>query len=132
MEFLLDQLWFDTDDDHVLDPTDDGLLPQIIATDDTLALFILDDSVTVAEGAFFNAQLAFTNDREWWGDGYLWGEHFGAHKASGEGVHNPFILEALLTASIRAVQDRYGITPSAPAEMLEPQLKMPAGVRQIR
>jgi hypothetical protein len=31
------------------------------------------------------------------------GIHASAHKASGEGVHNPELLEALLNASIEAV-----------------------------
>lgn len=50
-----------------------------------------DTIFTVAEGAEFNAQL-------------------GAIESSA--VHNPFMTEALLTSSIQAVQDKYGVSPS--------------------
>lgn len=121
---LLDQIWDDVDGDAVLDDDteDAGLLPQIIAQGDTLALYFDDaDSVTVAEGALWNAYLAYTNDREHFGDFTMWvgvagenleGIHAGAHKASGEGVHNPFLLEILLLRSIDAVVAEYGVTPS--------------------
>lgn len=56
-----------------------------------------DTIFTVAEGAQFNAQL-------------------GAIESSA--VHNPFMTEALLTSSIQAVQDEYGVSPS-PALVLE-------------
>jgi predicted CXXCH cytochrome family protein len=49
-----------------------------------------DTIFTVAEGAQFNAQL-------------------GAIESSA--IHNPFMTEALLTSSITAVQDQYGVTP---------------------
>lgn len=50
-----------------------------------------DTIFTVAEGAQFNAEL-------------------GAIESSA--VHNPFMTEALLTSSIQAVEDQYGVTPS--------------------
>lgn len=50
-----------------------------------------DTVFTVAEGAQFNADL-------------------GAIESSA--VHNPFMTEALLTSSIQAVEDEYGVTPS--------------------
>jgi predicted CXXCH cytochrome family protein len=50
-----------------------------------------DNRYTTAEGARFNAQL-------------------GAR--SGSAVHNPFLMEALLLASIQQVQFEYGVTPS--------------------
>jgi len=131
---LVDILWTD-DGDHVMEATDGGLLPQIIASDDTLELWLGDDIVTVAEGAFYNAQLAYTHDREHWGDGEMWGVHFSAHKASGEGVHNPFLLRALLSASIGAVINTYGPVPPPNVnltELLKPQATLPPGVRRIR
>ncbi|MDH3270609.1 MAG: cytochrome c family protein [Gemmatimonadota bacterium] len=71
--------------------------------DDLLALvpateFDNDDGIfTVAEGANFNAGL---------GD------------IVSSAVHNPFLTEALLTASIQAVEDTYGV-PAPPALVLE-------------
>jgi predicted CXXCH cytochrome family protein len=52
-----------------------------------------DNVETVGEGAKFNAQLA--------------------SKGVGQVVHNPFLLEALLTTSIKALEDTYGIQPPA-------------------
>jgi predicted CXXCH cytochrome family protein len=60
---------------------------------------------TVAEGAFFNLNLA----------------NFGAAEHSdpptaetilGGAAHNPFLIRALLLASLQAVQDTYSVTPS--------------------
>lgn len=53
---------------------------------------------TVAEGALFNHSLA-----EFGGDVY------------GSTVHNPFLIEALLIASIDAVEDTYGVSPPSKA-----------------
>ena len=62
----------------------DGLLDMVAETE-----FDTSDGVyTVAEGARFNRGL-------------------GAIESSA--VHNPFLTEALLTASIQALQDEYGI-----------------------
>lgn len=108
---LLDQLWYDTNGDHVMDVGDAGLLPQVVAQGDTLQLNVEDDLITVAEGALWNAQLAHTAARPWWADGEAFGIHFSAHRGSGRGVHNPFLLEALLTASINAVKDKYNLAP---------------------
>ncbi|MCK5652437.1 MAG: hypothetical protein KAJ42_13710, partial [Gemmatimonadetes bacterium] len=49
------------------------------------------------------------------------GAHFSAHPNSGNGVHNPAFLEALLLASIGHVRASYGIQPS-PAFQPMPQL----------
>lgn len=56
---------------------------------------------TVAEGAFFNYNLATFGSAE-----------FGTNSIVGSTVHNPFLIRALLIASIQAVQDRYGVAPS--------------------
>lgn len=122
LNVLLDSLWTDTNGDCVMDPfpTDAGLLPRVVALGDTTDLDPRDDLITVAEGAYWNAQLAYTSDRECFGEAHLYvglagedtvpgtlppeiGIHASAHKASGEGVHNPELLEALLSASIEAV-----------------------------
>jgi len=62
-----------------------GLLSQVPTSE-----FYDDSQYTVAEGARFNAALG---------------------AAPGGAVHNPFLLEALLTASIQAVEDTYGVMP---------------------
>lgn len=147
---LLDDIWEDLNGDHVMDPapTDAGVLPQVLAAlpGDTTQLDVRDQTVTTAEGALWNAQLAFTSlldgsgtqlGRPYFGDGVVYvgsanggaGIHFGAHKGSGNGVHNPFLLEALLIASIDAVEDEYGVTAvSQPSATLTP----PPGVRLAR
>ncbi len=48
---------------------------------------------TVAEGAFFNYSLA----------------HFGDNDFRGAAAHNPFLIRALLIASIRRVEEQYGV-----------------------
>jgi len=115
---LLDQLWTDTDDDHVLETADDGLLPQVLALEGEAEINPADSTFTTAEGALWNAQVAHTEDRLYWGDFTVGAnpEHFGAHKGSGDGVHNPFLLEALLRASIDAVENEYGVTAAATVE----------------
>jgi predicted CXXCH cytochrome family protein len=61
-----------------------------------------DGRYSTGEGARFNSQLA---DR------------------SGSAAHNPFLMEALLIASIQQVQRDYGISPSASAAELDVQLR---------
>jgi predicted CXXCH cytochrome family protein len=120
LEELLDQLWFDTDGNTQIDATDAGLLPQVVARGDRLQLDLRDRLVTVAEGALWNAMLAHTSDRPWFGDGSVFGLPFSSHKSSGNGVHNPYKLEALLIASIQAVVDEYGL--ASPSVDLTSQL----------
>lgn len=60
---------------------------------------------TVAEGAFFNMELAeFGN------------EEFGTDNVVGSTVHNPFLVRALLIASLNAVEEEYGIQASIAAD----------------
>ncbi len=129
LNFLLDQLWFDTYGNSVIDATDSGLLPRVVAQGDATQIDVSDQTTTVAEGALWNAFLAYTHDREFWSSGEAFGVHFSAHKSSGEGVHNPFLLEALLTSSIQAVIDAYGLTPP-PGLDLAVQSTPPPGLRQ--
>jgi predicted CXXCH cytochrome family protein len=117
---LLDQLWFDTDGNGVIDVTDAGLLPQVVGQGDATQFNMSDAVVTVAEGAMWNAMLAYTSERDFWADGRVLGRSFRAHKSSGEGVHNPPLLEELLTSSIEAVMDEYGLVP-APGFDLTPR-----------
>jgi predicted CXXCH cytochrome family protein len=133
MEFLTDQLWLDVNGNGTIDPhpTDTGLLARIVANNDTAALNPSDQTTTVAEGALWNAQLAATHNRAFLLGGRVFGRNFSAHKASGEGTHNPFLLEALLTASISAVQQTY-MLPSPPAEAMATQLTEPPGWRRVR
>lgn len=63
-----------------------GMLAKVPATE-----FAQDSRYTVAEGARFNA--SFMDEA----------------RGRGSAVHNPFLVEALLTASIKAVQTTYGV-----------------------
>lgn len=116
---LLDALWDDTDGDAVLEAADGGLLPQVLADQGADELNPFDDTFTIAEGALWNAQVAWTSQRPHWGDGQIEGLEgsFSSHKGSGEGVHNPFLLEALLDASIDAVESEYGLTASVDTDV---------------
>lgn len=148
MNFLVDQLWDDVDGDAVMEQTDDGLLPQVLAQAITAGnlneINLYEGPLTTAEGAIWNAQLAYTGERPVWANFSVEGQlsctpsatcttqggSNTAHKSSGEGVHNPFLLEALLIASIEAVQDQYGVP--APPMALRPQLTVPPGVSIAR
>ena len=85
LAFLTGTLWTDVNADGKIDAGDTGLLTQVPATE-----FKRDSVITVAEGALFNVQLVSVD---------------GSH-----GVHNPPYLKALLTATIQAVQQRYGLS----------------------
>ncbi|HSG82569.1 MAG TPA: cytochrome c3 family protein [Gemmatimonadota bacterium] len=105
---LLDELWVDSNANDTMDVADAGLLPSlVVASGDTLELDPSDQLITVAEGALWNAQLAFTSDREWWSGFNVFGVSVSAHPSSGNGVHSPEFLIAILEASIDAVIDRY-------------------------
>jgi hypothetical protein len=66
----------------------DGLLARIPASEFSST----DGRYTTAEGSKFNSSLA---------------------KSPGAVVHNPFLIEALLRASIEQIRRDYGITPAA-------------------
>ncbi len=109
LNVLLDQLWADTDRDHVLETTDGGLLPKVLAKGLAAELNLESSTVTPAKGAIWNAMLAWTDDRPHWADGEVGGAHFASHPNSGNGVHNPHLLEALLLASIGDIRSAYGL-----------------------
>ncbi|MGD2122182.1 MAG: cytochrome c3 family protein, partial [Gemmatimonadota bacterium] len=121
LNVLLDQLWEDSDGDRVLEASDGGVLPQVLDLGHGEDLDLEDPTVTPAKGAMWNAMLAWTDDRPQWSDGEINGIPFSSHPNSGNGVHNPHLLEALLLASIGHVRDTYGARPS-PGFDLTPRL----------
>ncbi len=82
----------------------------------------------MAKGTLFNAALAATDDRAYFLSGTVLGKSFATHMASGNGVHNPFLLEALLTSSIAALHSTYGL-PSPPVGNVQVQATPPPSVR---
>ena len=101
MQFFTDQLWDNLDNDGSLDaaPTDGGLLAQIKATMPT-EFSSSDGQVTPAEGAEFNAKLC--------------GQYNSSNSDNSKGVHNPFLCEALLIATIDFIKTYYGLGAPGP------------------
>jgi predicted CXXCH cytochrome family protein len=100
MRFYTDQLWENLDGDGTIDatPTDAGLLPMLKAS---MPGEWLDDLVlSPAEGAEFNARLC--------------GEYGQSNSDNSKGVHNPFLCESLLIATIEYIEDHYGISAPKP------------------
>ncbi len=60
-----------------------------------------DGKITVAEGAFFNMELA-----------EFGGEEYGTDNVLGSATHNPFLIEAHLLNSLDALEAEYGVTPN--------------------
>jgi len=94
---LTNQLWVDANGNGKLDPfpTDSGYLAQVstqVSTTDTVQ--------TVADGVMFNVNT------------------FGLHRYSNGdnsmGVHNPFLYQAILAASITAMKSTYGLSAPPP------------------
>lgn len=106
---LLDELWEDSNRNHILEETDGGLLPQVLAAGFRSDLNPGTSDMTPAKGAMWNAMLAWTDDRPHWSEGTVVGEGFSSHPNSGNGVHNPHLLEKLLLASIGEVRRTYGL-----------------------
>lgn len=116
----LDSLWVDTNGNGSVDPTptDAGLVPQVLAAfpTDTIIFDPNDDLVTVGEGVWWNAQIAHTDERPLFSGTTFYvglagpdgaGINWSAHSTSGDGVHNPEFLKALLSASIQALIAEY-------------------------
>jgi predicted CXXCH cytochrome family protein len=103
VQALVDVLWDDLNSNATLDaaPTDAGYLPTIYAT--TPTQFVgTDNTLTVAEGVLFNVMM-------------LAESLYVGHNDGSKGVHNPFFYEALLSASIDAMQAAYpGLPPASP------------------
>jgi predicted CXXCH cytochrome family protein len=109
LNVLLDELWSDVDGDRVLEGTDEGVLPEVILAGFESDLDPADATMNPAKGAMWNAMLAWTEDRPQWSGGEVAGGSFSSHPNSGNGVHNPHLLEALLLASIGEVRSHYGL-----------------------
>lgn len=113
---LANQLWVDTNHDGNINAGDTGLLTQVASTEYSTS----DGKITIAEGALFNVKMV-GEDRYDNGDKSL-------------GVHNPFLAQALLAASIDAVTDTYGLTPPPPSvqslvkQVLTKNRRMPTAV----
>jgi hypothetical protein len=109
-------------------PADTGLLPRIVAQEGGKVLDVSDTLFTAAEGILWNAQLAWTDDVPWFADGTVMfdssgtmvGVNFSAHPTSGNGVHNPPFLEALLKASIAFGSSFYNLAPPAGVDLTIP------------
>jgi predicted CXXCH cytochrome family protein len=101
MKLLADELWIDSDLDDHLDaaPTDAGLLPTLRASQPLE--WAPDARISPAEGAEFNARLC--------------GEYGQENTDNSKGIHNPFLCEALLIASINEVRTTYGLSAPLPA-----------------
>jgi hypothetical protein len=102
MKFLSDQLWTNLNNDGTLQgtPTDGGLLATLKTT--RPGEWSTPTSVTPAEGAEFNARLC--------------GEYNQSNADNSKGVHNPFLCDALLVATINYVRSYYGL-PAASASV---------------
>lgn len=154
MDYLTDQLWSDTNKNGVMETTDGGLLPKVlaqaIAANDSNVINLYDTTLTAAEGAIWNAQLAATDNRPYWFRFSVDGQYScdpnatsgstkcpatgstnTGHRSSGGGVHNPFLLEALLTETIKAIETEYGVSPSAPID-LTTHMAPPPGLRTAK
>jgi hypothetical protein len=130
----LDQIWTDANGNSTIDSTDGGLIPKLVAralrpgatAADSAEINFRNNITTVAKGTLWNAALAATEDRRIFLSGRLLGNTFSTHMASGNGVHNPFLLKALLISSIASLHTTYAL-PSPP--FAPPLLAPPPGVR---
>jgi predicted CXXCH cytochrome family protein len=105
LKMLTDQLWVDSNGNRSMQaaPTDAGMLPTVRQMRPS-EWSTTDNRVTPAEGAEFNARLC--------------GEYGQSTADNSKGVHNPFLCEALLIATINEIRTFYGL-PSPPAAVLE-------------
>ncbi len=137
----LDQIWTDNPSAGTVGTIDSagidaGLIPQLVAramrpgatAADTAEISFRNNVTSVAKGSLWNAALAATEDRPYFLSGRLMGNTFTTHMASGNGVHNPFLLKALLTSSIAALHSTYGL-PAPPQQNLQVPGPLPPGVR---
>lgn len=137
----LDQIWTDNPTVGTVGTIDSagidgGLIPQLVTramrptatAADSAELSFRNNITSVAKGTLWNAALAATEERPQFLSGRLLGNGFSTHMASGNGVHNPFLLKALLTSSIAALHNTYGL-PAPPQQFLQVQGPLPPGVR---
>jgi predicted CXXCH cytochrome family protein len=126
----LEMVWDDANANDTLDAGDTGLLVSIVAQEGGSILDVSDVLFTTAEGVLWNAQLAATDDAPWFADFYIRVNpatvvHISSHPTSGNGVHNPKFLRALMIASINEGAAHYGVTNPLPAPL---QGVLPEGV----
>jgi hypothetical protein len=112
MKFYTDQLWQNLNADNAISPApaDAGILATLKVTHPgewSNADFV----VTPAEGAEFNTRLC--------------GEYGQSTSDNSKGIHNPFLCESLLIATISYLTIHYGVTAPSVAP-LNP-LSAPAG-----
>lgn len=112
MKFYVDQLWINTNANSSIDaaPTDGGLLATLKATKPN-EWKAGDGVLSPAEGAEYNARLC--------------GEIGQANSDNSKGIHNPFLCEALLTATISYIKSYYGFPAASRSEQV--QLNGPIG-----
>lgn len=128
---LADALWKDVDRDTVMydtlpggrfgafDAGDTGLLTQLTAAQADTAFNFKDGKISVAEGVFFNVRLI--------------GEARYANGDRSLGVHNPLLSQTLLSISIDALKQRYGLAvPPAVQAVVDQTLRRVAKVRASR
>jgi predicted CXXCH cytochrome family protein len=126
---FLDQIWTDNPSAGTIGTIDSagidsGLMPQLVAralrpgasAADSAPISFRNNVTSVAKGTLWNAALAATEDRRIFLSGRVLGNGFSTHIASGNGVHNPFLLKALLTSSIAAMKSTYGLS-SPPVDL---------------
>jgi len=133
----LDQIWVDVNANATVDSAgiDTGLMPQMVAramrpgatAADTAEINFRTNVTTVAKGTMWNAALAATENRRYFLSGRMLGTGFSAHAAAGNGVHNPFMLKALLTSSIAVMHSAYGL-PAPPVQNEQLIGPLPPGV----
>jgi len=132
VQVLIDILWVDSDHDTVLEATDGGLLPAVLAQHPSTTVAATDsawycctvdpkdNNLSVAEGALFNARML--------------GEELYGHNDGSKGIHNKSLYLGLIAGSINAVEDRYGLpnllSPAQEA-LIQKALSAP-GIRYTR
>jgi len=136
----LDQIWKDVNANGTVDSqgVDTGLMPQMVAramrpgatAADSAPINFRNNITSVAKGTMWNATLAATEDRPYFLSGRMLGTGFSAHASAGNGVHNPFMLKALLTSSIAAMHSTYGL-PAPPIRNQEMVGPLPPGARLV-
>lgn len=111
MKFYTDQLWQDLNASSSIQasPTDGGLLATLKGSRPTE--WTADLVITPAEGAEFNARLC--------------GEYGQSNSDNSKGIHNPFLCEALLIATINYVRSYYSLP--APSAGVPTKLSGPIG-----
>jgi predicted CXXCH cytochrome family protein len=105
MKFYADQLWIDSNANGTLNPspTDLGLLASLKLSRPA-EWSTTDNIITPAEGAEFNARLC--------------GEFGQSNADNSKGIHNPFLCESLMIATISYVRSYYGFPASTTADVL--------------